>query len=94
MTTTPNAANTCASSVANSLDSVYSMARGRKNTPVEGQLDIFDALMDIDTDEHELTPGEDTTNADNEHHSGVRPEVRPEAIQQDFRTRKPIFTTC
>lgn len=59
------------------------MARGRKNTPVEGQLDIFDALMDIDADEHELTPGEDTTNADNEHHSGVRPEVRPEAIQQD-----------
>jgi len=27
------------------------MARGRKHTPTEGQLDIFDALMDIESED-------------------------------------------
>ena len=63
------------------------MARGRKNTPVEGQLDIFDALMAIETDEHELTPGEEQTSADSQHDPGIRGEVRPEAVQQDSEPR-------
>lgn len=59
------------------------MARGRKNTPTEGQLDIFDALMDIESDNRELTPGEDQPNENDERRPGVRAEVRSDEVQQD-----------
>lgn len=59
------------------------MARGRKNTPTEGQLDIFDALMDIESEDRELTPGEDQPNENDERRAGVRAEVRSEEVQHD-----------
>lgn len=63
---------------------MWFLARGRKNTPTEGQLDIFDALKDIEIDNRELTPGEDRPNENDERRPGVRAEVLSDEVQQDL----------